>query len=135
MVALNWTVEAQRKDAGTPRPVWDGVYFTRFDTYETESESVFRCRMPGVQMAKVEAGMENGQLIIKGEVRFSANGVSSRSNSKPLAFFRSFPISCEVIADRITANFQDGVLIVRVPKAGEPRAIENVSSVSRTTSL
>ena len=117
MIVVNPTVETERKEAGFPR-VLDGVYLTRFDTYETENELVFRSLMPDVRLVQVEAGIKNGELVIQGKVRFAPDTVLSQSVLKPLSFFRSFPMLQAVVADRISANFKKGRLTVHVPKAG-----------------
>jgi HSP20 family protein len=111
-------IEPEKTDLRFPRPVLDGVYLTRFDIYETETEFIFRCRMPGVQLVEVHAGIANGELAIKGKVRFIPEEVQGAS--KPLVFFRSFPISDQVLADQTTANFRDGVLTVQIPKKVQP---------------
>jgi HSP20 family protein len=113
-------IEPEKIDLRFPRPVLDGVYLTRFDIYETETEFIFRCRMPDVQLVEVHAGIANGELAIKGKVRFVPEEVSNQSTSKPLVFFRSFPISDQVLADQTTANFRDGVLTVQIPKKVQP---------------
>lgn len=115
MVTFKPNVETERK-AGIPRPTMDGVYFTRFDIYETENEWIFRCRMPDTQLIQVECGMKNGELVIRGKVRFLPETINRQAESKLLCFFRSFPISGEVKADRVSTTFKEGVLTVRLPK-------------------
>ena len=117
MVAFNPNVETEREEAGIPRPTMEGVYFTRFDIYESESEWIFRCRMPDTQLVQVDCGMKNGELVIRGKVRFLLGAIVPEADSRPLCFFRSFPISGEVKVDRISTNFREGVLTVRLPKA------------------
>jgi hypothetical protein len=95
MVASNPTVEAERKEDDLPRPVLDGVYLTRFDTYETEDEWVFRCQMPNVQLVKVETIMHHGELVIFGKVRLCLEVMVPDTTSKPFCFYHSFPISGE----------------------------------------
>jgi HSP20 family molecular chaperone IbpA len=117
MVECNSTVETGRKDEIASRLALDGVYFTRFDTYETENELVFRSRMPDAELVQVETRMQNGELVIQGKVRLAPDAASGRAHPKPLCFFRSFPVSREVLVDRVSDNFKDGILTVRLPKA------------------
>lgn len=118
MVASNPTVEAERKEGDLPRLVLDGVYLTRFYTYETEDEWVFRCRMPNVQLVKVETIMHHGELVIFGKGRLCLEVMLSDPTSKPFCFYRSFPISGEGNIDQLSTNFKNGELTVRLPKAG-----------------
>jgi HSP20 family molecular chaperone IbpA len=117
MVATNPTVEAERTEGDLPRPVLDGVYLTRFDTYETGDEWVFRSRMPNVQLVQVETIMHHGELVIFGKVRLGLE-VMPDTTSRPLCFYHSFPISGEGNIDKLSANFKNGVLTVQLPKAG-----------------
>lgn len=116
MLAINPAFETGTNEMSSPRPALDGVYFTRFNTYETEGELVFRCPMPDVQLIQVETRVRNAELIIQGKVRFDPE--ADLTLSKPHCFFRSFPVSRDVVADRISAHFKDGVLTVRLPKSG-----------------
>lgn len=120
MIIISPAVENEIR---SPRPVWDGVYFTRFNTYETESDLIFRCPMPGVQLIQIETEVRNGELIIKGKVRLEWNADSK--DSKPHCFYRSFPVPDNVDADRIKAHFQGGVLTVRVPMSGGASPLRN----------
>jgi HSP20 family molecular chaperone IbpA len=117
MVAFNSTVEIERKEGDFPRPVLDGVYLTRFDTYETEKEWIFRCRMPDVQLVQVKTVMHHGELVIFGKVRLGLEVMVPDTTSRPLCFYRSFPISGEGNIDQLSVNFKHGVLTVRLPKA------------------
>ena len=116
MIECNSTVETERKEGIPPRLASDGVYFTRFDSYETENELVFRTRMPDVELIQVETRRHNGDLLIQGKVRLASDAATGRGHSTPLCFFRSFPISREVLVERASDTFKDGVLTVRLPK-------------------
>jgi len=50
MIECNPALETGRKDEIAARLALGGVYFTRFDTYETENELVFRSRMPDAKL-------------------------------------------------------------------------------------
>jgi HSP20 family molecular chaperone IbpA len=117
MVKCNPALETGRKDESASRLALDGIYFTRFDTYETENDLMFRSRMPDAKLVQVETRLQNGELVIQGKVRLARDAASVRGHPKPLCFYRSFPISREVFADQVSDNFKDGVLTVRLPKA------------------
>jgi HSP20 family protein len=117
MIANNLAAGTGRIEMDSPRQALDGIYYTRFDTYETEDELVFRCPMPWVRLIQVETRLDHGELIIQGKVRFETQESSPENPSKPYCFFRSFPIRQEVEVDRMTTFFKDGVLTVRLPKA------------------
>src|SRR5260370_8344841 len=99
MIANNLAAGTGKIEMNSPRQALDGVYYTRFDTYETEDELVFRCPMPNMRLIQIEARLHNGALIIQGKVRFEMPTGSSQIPSKPHCFFRSFPVVQEVSAD------------------------------------
>jgi HSP20 family protein len=117
------TLETERQNRISPQPVCSGVYFTRFDTYETERELLFRCLMPYVELIHVEAQLRKGELVIRGKVRPPSRAVVKSSRPKALGhFYRSFAIDQPVAGDHVSAHFQDGLLTVRLPKRGVTRA-------------
>jgi HSP20 family molecular chaperone IbpA len=118
MVAMTQEVETGWNETRSPNVGLDGVYFTRFDCYETEGELIFRCRMPDVQLIQVETCLRNGELMVQGKVLYEPGAGASRSPSKPLCFYHSFPVLHEVVVDRLSSNFKDGVLTIRLPKVG-----------------
>ena len=67
--------------------------------------------------------VHNGHLTIKGEKRFQREETgrtyffSERENG---AFERSFRLPADTRGDKITADFKDGVLTVKVLKVGTP---------------
>jgi len=115
MITINPAAETDRKEIASTRQTMDGVYFTRFDTYETEHEWIFRSPMPDVELVKVETKVEDGHLVIQGKVRMSQD--TSPENLKTLCFYRSFPSVGKPAEDRISATFRNGVLTVCFPKA------------------
>ena len=104
------------KNAGFLGFTQDNVLFTRFDEYETDDALVFCCRMPEVELVKVEAVLEAGVLVIRGQVRVPAGRTETQASPNVLHFFRSFPVGHEFTPDQVTAKFKDGLLTVRLPK-------------------
>jgi HSP20 family molecular chaperone IbpA len=117
MTETTATLETEQQDVISSQLVCEGVYFTRFDTFETDRELIFRCLMPGVQLIRVEPRLHKNELVIQGEVRLHQGPPSSQAGPKPTArFYRSFAIDQPVAADQVSAHLQDGMLTVRLPK-------------------
>ena len=100
------------------------------DVREDGNEIVVEVELPGMKPNDVEVTSENGILTIRGEkpttTREAKEGryhVMERSYG---TFMRSFQLPNGVDERRIEAEFVDGVLVVRVPKAAvaQPRRIE-----------
>ena len=108
------------------------------DVREDSHEIVLEVELPGIKPSAVEVTSENGVLTIRGEKQSTAEEnkegryhVTERSYG---AFMRSFQLPNGVDERRIEAEFSDGLLLVRVPKAAlaQPRRIEIRNSAHRT---
>ena len=100
------------------------------DVREDGKEIVLEIELPGIKPHDVEVTAENGVLTIRGEKQSRTQETSDgryhvieRSYG---SFTRSFQLPNGVDEQRIDAEFVDGVLTVRVPKAAlaQPRRIE-----------
>ena len=107
------------------------------DVREDSKEIVLEVELPGIKPSDVEVTSENGVLTIRGEKQSktteSKEGryhVTERSYG---SFTRSFQLPNGVDERRIEADFSDGLLLVRVPKASlaQPRRIEIRNSASQ----
>ncbi len=105
-----------------------GLWFPALDVYETENAYVVELDLPGVHPENVDLSFEQGTLTIrgqraptvktpeKGELRvFSAERVSG-------SFVRSVRLPEYVDSEKIEATYDNGVLIVTIPKAAAARA-------------
>lgn len=98
------------------------------DIFETEDALTLVLEMPGVDRDNIEVSVENGVLTVEGRINFgkyeSLQPVYSEYNIGP--YRRSFRISSRIDQDKISAEIQDGVITLVLPKAQEakPRRIE-----------
>ena len=84
------------------------------DFYEINME------LPGVKADDIDIQVHDDTLTIKGEKRFEHQETGRSyyfSEREYGAFQRSFRLPAQVDKQTITADFTDGVLTVRVPKA------------------
>jgi len=87
------------------------------DAYESDEDLVFHVEVPGVSLEDIHLEAAGGRLRISG-VRPEAP-VSRRFLRMERVcgeFIREFELPSGVDADRITANLEQGVLRIRVPK-------------------
>ena len=101
----------------------------RVDIEEHEDRFEVHADLPGVKKDEISVTVENGTLTIKGERSRSSNEEKNplrRSERVYGAFSRSFRLGEQIIADKITAHYRDGVLTLGVPRAeaARPRSIE-----------
>ena len=100
------------------------------DVREDTKEIVLEVELPGIKPSDVEVTAENGVLTIRGEKQTtSTEGTEGRYHVIERSFgsfTRSFQLPGGVDERRIEADFADGLLSVRIPKAAiaQPRRIE-----------
>lgn len=95
------------------------------DVREDEQGYRFELELPGVDPARVEITADNGVLTVRGDK------VSERKESESArwhvverltgSFRRSFQLPPNVAEDRIEAEFSQGLLTVRMPRAELPK--------------
>ena len=100
------------------------------DAYSTENELVIIASVPGVNPEEVEITIEGDTLMIKGEVPAPLGNVNyimqERGHGR---FSRTLTLNVPVQADKAEAEFVNGILTLRVPKAEavRPRTIKVTS--------
>jgi HSP20 family molecular chaperone IbpA len=102
-------------------------YVPYADIYETDEALSVVMEMPGVEKKDLDVALENGVLRVDGRIDFtkyeSMEPVYTEYNVGH--YTRSFTLSNKVDQDRISAQLDDGVLTLTLPKAKEvqPRRI------------
>ncbi len=99
------------------------------DISEDNDAFVVIADLPGLTKKDISINIKENMLTISGERKFDKKDENTnycRSERRYGTFKRSFQLTDQVIADKITASFKDGVLTVMVPKAEEvkPKEIE-----------
>jgi HSP20 family protein len=94
------------------------------DICERNDAYLVTAEIPGVSAGDVEVSFDDGLLTIQGE-RHRAKEASAeqvhRSERAQGRFRRSITLPSNVVADKIEASAQDGVLQILVPKPRETR--------------
>jgi HSP20 family protein len=99
------------------------------DIRETDEELTLFVDLPGMSREDVAITLENQVLTIAGERTFEQkekNDNYHRLERSYGSFSRSFSLPQNVRGEAVAANFKDGVLTIRLPKAEEskPRRID-----------
>jgi HSP20 family molecular chaperone IbpA len=105
-----------------------GRYFIPYtDIYETDEALGVVMEMPGVEKKDLDVALENDILRVEGRIDFSKykdmEPVYTEYNIGHYA--RSFTLSGTIDQEKISANLEDGVLTLTLPKAkhAQPRKI------------
>lgn len=106
-----------------------GTWTPAVDIFETESHDlVLKVELPGMNREDIEVTVENSTLVLKGTKKFE--GEAKEENCRRIersygTFHRSFTLPNTVDATKVSAEFKNGVLTVKLPfrQEAKPRTI------------
>jgi HSP20 family protein len=95
-----------------------------FDVYEDKDNVYVRAELPGMRKEDIDLSLHNGSLSVSGE-RKSEHDQNNAELYRSERFFgrfqRTISLAMPVAADRIKAQYKDGILNVTLPKAEEAK--------------
>jgi HSP20 family protein len=103
------------------------------DIFENENNIVLKAELPGVEPKDVEIRVEDNTLYLKGERKFEKETKEEnyhRIERSYGSFARSFSLPNSIDAEKVGADYKDGLLTLTLPKREEakPKTIKiNVS--------
>jgi HSP20 family protein len=105
-----------------------GRYYVPYaDIYETDDALCVVMEMPGVEKKDLNVALENSVLRVDGQINFAKyEGMEPVYTEYNIGHYaRSFTLSNKVDQEQISAQLDDGVLTLTLPKAKEaqPRRI------------
>ncbi len=89
----------------------------------TEEFYEINMELPGVSAEDIDVSIQDGSLTIKGEKRSQREERGRTyffSEREYGAFQRSFRLPADADPKDVAADFHDGVLAIKIPKAGPP---------------
>ena len=98
------------------------------DVYEKDDSVVIQAELPGVNKDDISIDLKDRLLTLRGE-RCSEETAKHESYHRRERFFgrfyRAFRLQANLDAERIQADYKDGVLTIEIPKAegSRPRQI------------
>ena len=96
------------------------------DVYENQDELLLVADMPGTTTDGISVHLDKGLLHIEGKRDSESTGSLLLAEHRPCDYFRAFSVPQGIDANKIDAQFNAGVLRLRLPKsdAVKPRRIE-----------
>lgn len=99
------------------------------DVYQDKENVYVETALPGIDPEKVDISIENDVLAIKGSSEKKSEVDDKDYYRKEVqcgSFYRSVALPTHVIGDKAQAEFTDGMLKVKIPKAPEvkPKTIK-----------
>ena len=114
---------------GTTSSNSNSDWVPRSNVIESDGAYSVELELPGIASEDVTVELKDGSLEISGEkkmVDLSEGSKLLKSEQRNGSFQRSFKFSTQLDADKISATFKNGVLLVELPKSEQvlPRKIE-----------
>jgi HSP20 family protein len=94
------------------------------DIYETENDIVLKAELPGIDPKDVEVRVEDSTLYLKGERKFQKEVKDEnyhRVERTYGSFARSFSLPNSINAEKVKAEYKDGLLTLTLPKREEAK--------------
>ena len=105
------------------------VFVPDVDIYESETEITLLAELPGVTSEKLDIDLKEDVLTLSGEAAPTPKDPAEQDlliEYESGKYYRQFTLSNVIDQERITANLEDGVLTLKLPKVEKatPRKIQ-----------
>jgi HSP20 family protein len=109
-------------------PFDGGEFMPAIDMYEKDNKYIVKAELPGLKEEDVDVSVVGDRLTIKGEKKTESEVEEEdyyRSERSYGSFFRSIDLPQDANADKVEANFENGVLEVSISKipAAKPKKV------------
>ncbi len=94
------------------------------DIYEDEHSIVIKAEVPGIDPKDIDVRVENNTLTFRGERKLEHEEREEnyhRVERRYGSFYRSFTLPNTVETENLTADYNNGVLEIRMPKRAEAK--------------
>src|SRR6184192_2240216 len=93
------------------------------DLYQNNDNVIAMVELPGMRKEDIEISLQDGMLTISGERKSQTpeGDKAERTERYVGKFRRSISLPTQVDANKVTANYRDGILTVTLPKAEEAK--------------
>jgi HSP20 family protein len=105
------------------------------DIIEDDQKLTFKVEVPGIEEKDIQVEVENNVLTVRGERRIEKDVKEEdyrRMERHYGAFTRSFTLPPSVDAEKIDANYSNGVLGIQIPKRAEAKPKLIKVNISKT---
>jgi HSP20 family protein len=107
---------------GQPGTPFGALGSPAIDLYQTADEVVVRASLPGVSAKDLNISITGDVLTLRGEAQSEEDVEGAQYHIKERrfgSFTRSLGLPTAVMADKADAQFENGILTLRLPKAEE----------------
>ena len=107
------------------------------DVYEDEHNVTLKIEVPGIDEKDIDVRIENNTLTVHGERKFEQEEKEEnyrRVERQYGSFTRTFTLPTTVDGEKVSANYDKGVLKVTLPKKAEAKPKQIKVNIGSTTS-
>jgi HSP20 family protein len=118
-LASLWSWDPLRGNGSKEETLTVAEWSPRVDIVEDDKEIVVKAELPDLKREDVKVTVDEGVLTISGERKLEKEEKNKRYHrieSEYGSFMRSFTLPAAILADKVTADFKDGMLKVHLPK-------------------
>ena len=97
------------------------------DIYDNDEKITIKAELPGVDKKDIQVDVKDGILTITGELSHENEVKEENYHRKERAsgkFYRSFTLPEGLDPEKIDADYKDGILKIKIPKAEEKKPKE-----------
>ena len=108
----------------TPQSFWLGGGWPTVDIREDRDNVVVSVEVPGMKKEDIDVSFHDGVLSVSGERKAESRleeAETHRTERFAGRFQRAFNLPVKVNADKASAMYQDGILMITLPKAEEAK--------------
>ena len=105
------------------------------DIIEDDQKLMFKVEVPGIEEKDIKVEVENNVLTVRGERKIEKDVKEEnfrRMERHYGAFTRSFTLPPSVDAEKIEANYNNGILAIQMPKRAEAKPKQIKVNVAKT---
>jgi HSP20 family protein len=109
---------------GSDELLTSGTFVPPVDIYEDDHNITLKMEVPGVDQKDINITMENNTLTVRGERKFEKDAKEEnfhRIERRYGEFTRSFSLPNTVDSENVTANFDNGILNIKLAKRAEAK--------------
>jgi len=105
-------------------PLFEGGYYPPLELSDTDESVMVQAELPGLKPEDIELSVEGSVLTMSGEKKESsekADGNYHHSERRYGSFRRVVTLPSEVNTEKVTTEFDNGILTITLPKVQESR--------------
>lgn len=120
-----WRLDPFRNDGGKQETLTVADWSPRVDIVEEDASFIVKAELPEMKKEDVKVTVEDGVLTISGERKMEKeekNKKYHRIEREYGSFVRAFTLPAGTSGEKVSAEFKDGLLQVRLPKDAKAAA-------------